>query len=121
MVASIDMFYSAEMLRYNEDSNYKTVTGGLVSIGIVIVVIAGFFNMISETINRTAISYTLNSEATGDPTACNLITNKDNMFMFGAQIQSMNLTYFYNFNEPRRYFDLVVEQMVLEYGIIKRI
>ena len=87
------------MLRYNEESNYKTGTGGLISIAIVIVVIAGFFNMISETINRTAISFTLNSKASGDPTPYNLTANNENRFMFGVQIQSMDLSLFYNLSQ----------------------
>lgn len=69
--------------------------------------------MISETINRTAISYTLNAKATGDPTGYNLTVNKENMFMFGVQIQSMDLSFFYDFNAPKRYFDLKVEQLEL--------
>jgi hypothetical protein len=35
------------MLRYNKDSQYQTFTGGIVSLAVVIVVVAGFFNMIS--------------------------------------------------------------------------
>lgn len=41
------MFYSTEMLRYNKDTQYQTVTGGIVTIGIIVMVITGFFSMIS--------------------------------------------------------------------------
>jgi hypothetical protein len=109
------------MLRYKDDTHYQTITGGLISIAIVILVIAGFFNMISETINRTAISYTLNSKASGDPPAYNLTVDTSNMFMFGVQIQSMDFSFFYDFNAPRRYFDIVVEQLVLKYGVYDKI
>ena len=61
------MFYSSEMLRYNKDSQYQTFTGGIVSIAVVLVVVAGFFNMISETVNRTAISSSLNIVTTSNP------------------------------------------------------
>ena len=50
------MFYSAEMLRYNKDTQYKTVTGGLMTIGIIVLVVIGFFSMISQTLNKTAIT-----------------------------------------------------------------
>lgn len=63
------------MLRYNKDSQYQTFTGGIVSIAVVIVVIAGFFNMISETINRTAISSTVNVITTSNPPAYEMITD----------------------------------------------
>lgn len=114
------MFCSAEMLRYDQDSKYKTATGGLITISIVIVVIAGFFNMISETINRTAISYTLNAKAAGDPTPFTLTANNENKFMFGLQIQSMDLTFFYNLSQANRYFDLVVQQQVYKYGVLEK-
>ena len=64
--------------------------------------------MISETINQTAITYTLNTKAAGDPTPLNLTVGAENKFMFGIQIQSMDLSYFHNFSDTRRHFDLVV-------------
>ena len=74
--------------------------------GIIFTVIAGFFSMISETINRTAISSSLNALINYDPSPYNLTTNADNMFMFGIQIQSNDLSLNYDFNGPRRYFDV---------------
>jgi hypothetical protein len=90
-VATIDMFSSSEMLRYNEDAYYQTFTGGVITLGIVVTVIAGFFSMISETINRTAITSSVNALTTSNPPAFNLTVNADNIFMFGIQIQSTNL------------------------------
>ena len=83
------------MLLYNKDSQYQTVTGGIFSLVIVIVVIAGFFNMISETINRTAISSSLNVITSSNPSAFNLITSPQNKFMFAVQIQSTNIEFNY--------------------------
>ena len=112
------MFSSSEMLRYNEDAHYHTFTGGLISLGIIFTVIAGFFSMISETINRTAITYNVNAIIASSPSAYNLKTNADNMFMFGIQIQSTNLSFTYDFNGPKRYFDVFAQQFVLKYGIV---
>ncbi len=83
------------MLRYNNDSQYQTVTGGILTSAIVIVVIAGFFNMINETINRTAISSSLNVVTSSNPSAHNIITNAENMFMFAVQIQSTDIQFNY--------------------------
>ena len=77
------MFSSSEMLRYNEDAQYQTFTGGIISLGIFLTVIAGFFSMISETVNRTAISSNLNVITSGNPPTYNLTNNLENMFMFG--------------------------------------
>ena len=112
------MFSSSEMLRYNEDAQYHTFTGGLISLGIIFTVIAGFFSMISETIHKTAITSSLNSLINSSPSAYNLTTNVDNMFMFGVQIQSTNLLFSYDFNGPRRYFDIMAQQFVLRFGVI---
>ena len=83
------------MLRYNKDSQYQTVTGGIFSLVIVIVVIAGFFNMISETINRTAVSSSLNVVTSSNPSAFNLTANPQNKFMFAVQIQSTDIQFNY--------------------------
>jgi hypothetical protein len=71
-----DMFYSSEMLRYDSDSQYQTFTGGLVSLVIVMIVIIGFFNMISETLNRTAITSSLNIVTSSSPPLYKMVTNK---------------------------------------------
>lgn len=101
------MFSSSEMLIYNEDAHYQTFTGGIVTLGIIVTVISGFFSMISETINKTAITSSVNVLTMSDPPATNLIANEEKMFMFGIQIQSTDLSFNYDFNGPRRYFDIV--------------
>jgi len=60
VVSSIDMFYSSEMLRYESDTEYKTITGGMITISIIAVVTIGFASMIADTLNRTAITASLN-------------------------------------------------------------
>jgi hypothetical protein len=112
------MFSSSEMLRYSEDAQYHTFTGGLISLGIIFTVIAGFFSMISQTINKTAITYSLNARIESNPSAYNLTTNADNMIMFGIQLQSVDLSFNYDFNGPRRYFDLVAHKYILSYGMV---
>ncbi len=64
------------MLRYNGDTQYRTVTGGIATLGIMIMVIIGFFSMISETINKTAISSTTNILRSNNPPEFNLTANK---------------------------------------------
>ena len=111
------MFSSSEMLRYSEDSHYHTFTGGLISLGIIFTVIAGFYTTISETVNRTAITSSLNARIESNPSAYNLTANADSMIMFGIQLQSVDLSFNYDFNAPRRYFDLVAHRYLLSYGM----
>lgn len=46
LIKSNDFFYSTEMLRFNEESDYKTLTGGFISLGIIIAILVGFMGMI---------------------------------------------------------------------------
>ena len=96
------------MLRYNDDAHYQTFTGGLFSLGIIVVVLTAFFRMILETVNRTAIDSNLNIITSSNPASYSLTTNKENKFMFGLQISSTDLEFFYDMNGPRRYFDINV-------------
>jgi hypothetical protein len=114
-VSKVDMFSSSEILRYNDDAHYRTFTGGVISLGIILTVIAGFFSMISETVNRTAITSSLNVVTSSNPTAYNLTNNADNMFMFGLQIRSYDLKFFYDMNAPRRYFNIEMVSAALNY------
>ncbi len=93
-------------------------TGGLISLGIIFTVIAGFFSMISETINKTAITSDVNSLINSSPSAYNLTNNAESNFMFEVQIQSTDLYFSYDFNGPRRYFDIVAQQFVLKFGVL---
>lgn len=45
-----DLFYAREMLRYDKELEYRSVTGGLLSLGIIIAVIIGFASMIINTL-----------------------------------------------------------------------
>jgi hypothetical protein len=41
--------------------------------------------------------------------------------MFGIQIQSMDLSFFYDMNGPRRYFDVNVVYGKLKYGVVEEL
>ena len=55
---SVDLFYSTQMLRYNNYVEYKTITGGIISLVMVISVMIGFSSMIISTMQRTSITST---------------------------------------------------------------
>lgn len=73
--------------------------------------------MISQTLNKTAITSSLNARIESNPSAYNLTINAENMIMFGIQLQSVDLAFNYDFNGPRRYFDLVAHRYLLSYGM----
>lgn len=58
MLKASDFFYSTEMLRYDEEMEYRTLTGGIFSLGIIITICIGFASMILDTLNLSSISTT---------------------------------------------------------------
>ena len=121
IVTSIDMFYSSQMLRYDNDTEYKTVTGGIITISIIILVTVGFASMISDTFNRTAITASLNIAKSNDPTFFDLKANKQNMFMFGFKLQSMDLSHIFNLASGTRYFDIIFRNINVTNGAVSGI
>ena len=51
-----DLFYSTEMLRYNRNAQYKTITGGVVSLILIVAFVIGFWSMITNTVNKTTVT-----------------------------------------------------------------
>lgn len=52
VIKKSDLFYSSEMLRYENELEYKSLTGGIISLALIITVIVGFANMIILTMQR---------------------------------------------------------------------
>lgn len=67
-----DFFSSSEMLRFHGDLEYRTLTGGVLSIAILITVIIGFASMILDTISLSSITTQKIVNQASSPTALNL-------------------------------------------------
>jgi hypothetical protein len=100
LIKVTDFFYSSEMLRYNDENEYRTLTGGLISIGIIITILVGFASMIIDTLNLNTISTTSELIKNKIPTPSILSTSPDSHFMFAAEIWHVNLS------DIVRYFDV---------------
>lgn len=107
-IEQVDMFCSSELLRYNSETQYKTLTGGLFSISIIIFIVIGFASMISDTLNRTTIASSVQTIKQSDPTLSILKNNKEGMFMFGISVQSTDVSLNLDLSQEKRFFDLVV-------------
>jgi hypothetical protein len=117
-VSSIDMFYSSEMLRYDTDTEYKTITGGIITISIVAMVTIGFASMIVDTLNRTAITANLNIQKSNDPTYYDLRADPASMFMFGVMLQPIDVEFIVDIANGPRYFDISLILYHLKDGAI---
>jgi hypothetical protein len=96
------------MLRYEKESDYRTLTGGLLSLGIIATILTGFASMIMDTLNLTSISTSIDVMKNTDPTHTKLTASPDSNFMFAIEVWKHNLS------APYRYFDtnayLITEQ-----------
>ena len=116
LIHQADFFCSNQLLRYNSDTQYNTVTGGLLSIAIIIVIVIGFASMITDTLNRTSITSSLTITKSADPPLSALTTGQENMFMFSVSIQSYDFMYLANLSDPIQYFDVRLSLYHFENG-----
>jgi hypothetical protein len=111
-----DLFCSSQMLRYKDDTQYKTLTGGIISLAIIIAIVVGFAGMINDTINKNSITFDSTTLKSTDPSLIKLSTSKGSKFMFGLEIESIQLNYNHDLNGPKRYFDVSMTQLSLSGG-----
>lgn len=52
LVEHADFFKTSQLIRYQDDANYRTLTGGLFSLAILTIVATIFFSMVIKAINR---------------------------------------------------------------------
>lgn len=117
LIYKLDMFCSSELLRYNAESQYKTLTGGILSLAIVCVIAGGFFNMVLDTLDRVTITSSLITTKRSDPPLATLIPNSENMLMMGFSIQSIDLSYLVDLNHGPQYFSLQMKMIQINFGI----
>ena len=53
------MFYSSEILKYNNETQYQTFSGAIFSLMIITAIVTGFSSMIISTMERTSITSNL--------------------------------------------------------------
>jgi hypothetical protein len=104
LIYQLDMFCSSELLRYNSQTQYKTLTGGLLSLAIIGIITGGFFNMIMGTLDRTSITSSVVMTKQNNPPLATLIPSAENMFMLGFSIQSMDYQFYADLNNGPQHF-----------------
>jgi hypothetical protein len=114
LIYHFDMFCSSELLRYNAQTQYKTLTGGLLSVAIICVIAGGFFNMVLDTLDRSSISSSLTVTKQSSPPLATLVPGEDNMFMLGLSIQSTDLTFSADLNNGPQYFSVLMSNYYIK-------
>ncbi len=92
IVKMSDFFNSFQMLRYKQEAEYRTFTGGLISVGVIITIVIAFASMILDTVNRVTISFNHRNQRKSDPSLITLTTSEEGKFMFGVTVQGYNLS-----------------------------
>lgn len=105
-----DFFNSYQMLRYQKETEYRTLTGGIISIAIITTIIIAFASMILDTINRNIIDFTLVSEREIDPAYTSILVEQGSTFMFGVEVWG------YNLSSDSRLFDVAFTQIKSNFG-----
>lgn len=72
LIKATDFFYSTELLRYDDELEYKTLTGGFVSLAIIITITVGFANMILDTLALNTFNITTENIKNIIPTSSKL-------------------------------------------------
>lgn len=101
IIKKIDVFAQPATFRFSEQPEYASLTGGIVSIIMIVVFICIFANTVIGTINRQDISSQLTYTQEEDPSLYQIGTNN---FMFAVGIQNADM------NSGKKWFDLYFEQ-----------
>lgn len=107
----LDLFDSGSLLRVKGEPEHKTVLGGVVSLSVMLVLLAAFYNRIIDTFDKVLISSSSSTSNAYDPAPLNLTTVGTGKFMLGAEVFGHNL------NEGSRYFDTVLTAYTYSFGL----
>ena len=106
----VDFFQSSKFLRYNGDAEYKSTSGGIVSMTVVIIFIILFSSMGMKTLRKEIITASSNTENEIDPSDMNMTMGPEGGIMLGVYIRQANLT-----GIPKL-FDVTLKQGFFRYG-----
>lgn len=91
-ILKLDLFDSGSLLRVKGEPEHKTLLGGLVSLSVMLVLLAAFYNRIIGTFNKVLISSSTSNSNAYDPPALNLSTVGKGPFMLGVEVFGINST-----------------------------
>ena len=111
----VDFFQSSKLLRYNGDAEYKSTSGGIVSVTVVIIFIILFSNMGLKTLRKETITSSSYTENEIDPSEMNMVMGPEGGMMFGVYIKQANLT------AIPKLFDVKLEEVSYNYGSVVNI
>ena len=107
-----DLFSISQFLRYNQDEDYRTVSGGITSLLVVSIFAILFAGNAISTLNKTDIAWSSTKEFQFEPSLSNLAFGPSHKNLFTVGMLGVNL------NDPTwRYFDIQMVE-VMQVGSI---
>ena len=92
VIKELDIFSHGQFLRYRGEENYRTITGGIVSV-ILMVLFAGIFStLVLSTFQKSLITTTFDMSYEVDPSYHKLETGSKSNFMFAIGILNLDLS-----------------------------
>ena len=102
---SFDLFSTSQFLRFDKQGEYKTASGGICSMIVIVVFMTLFMSTAIQTINMQIITWTSTSTLEFDPSETNIAINPpSNPFTFAVKLLGINL------NDNIRFFDVFLVQ-----------
>ena len=98
-----DFFNHSTLHRYKERECYRTLTGGVISMLLVVFFIGMFANMTIDTFQTNLITSKISVNYDDNPAKSVLRTSTTDNFMFAIGITGMDL------NSSQRYFDISLQ------------
>jgi hypothetical protein len=106
----IDLFSSPQLLRYRNETNYSTLTGGTLSLMIIIIFSAILIQQSIEVITMSSINSQDFTYYVENPTYTSFAFDDQTKFILGVGITGLNLS------DTQRYFDILLSTQVYSYG-----
>lgn len=110
IIYKADLLCSNNLLRIKGEPEHQTLLGGFISISLMIVLAAVFYNKIIDTFNRVIITSSYSATNADDPSGFNFTTLDKGSFMFGVEVWHHDL------NTGKRYFDITLTNTIYSYG-----
>ena len=86
VIKELDIFSHGQFLRYRGEENYRTITGGVVSVVLMVLFAAIFSTMVLNTFQKNLITSTFETGYEVDPGYFKLETGQKSSFMFAIGI-----------------------------------
>ena len=100
---TVDLFPTSTFLRYNGEAEYKTITGGIISISVLIVFVALFYAMGIRTAKKEIIISSTDTFTETDPSSHTFTIGPGGDFMLAVLVNGIDLSATAN-----RYFDVTI-------------